>query len=113
MEVINKIREPIIAVEGPDYEARVQAFEAMGLTRSDAQGVVDAEDKQRDDARGFQVKIIDCEKLGLIGGPFMVVVLKGGRMIASTSGIRGPTGANGVARNYASTYGVQAPEVPV
>lgn len=30
-------------IEPPDYEARVQALEAQGLTRSDAQGVVDAE----------------------------------------------------------------------
>lgn len=35
-------------VERPaSYENRVQALEAQGLTRSDAQGVVDAEDLQR------------------------------------------------------------------
>ena len=33
--------------EPPDYEARVSALEAQGLTRSDAQGVVDAEEMQR------------------------------------------------------------------
>jgi hypothetical protein len=54
----------------------------------------------------FQVAIIDCDKAGIIGGPFKVIVLKDGRQIASTSGIQGPTGAAGVARNYRSTYGV-------
>ena len=29
------------------YETRVQALEDEGLTRSDAQGVVEAEDRQR------------------------------------------------------------------
>ena len=31
-----------------DYEARVQALEAEGLTRGDAQAVVDAEELQND-----------------------------------------------------------------
>jgi hypothetical protein len=35
-----------------DYEARVQALEAEGLTRSDAQGVVDAEDLMKGHACG-------------------------------------------------------------
>ena len=30
-------------VDWAEYERRVQAYEAQGLTRSDAQGVVDAE----------------------------------------------------------------------
>jgi hypothetical protein len=54
----------------------------------------------------FKVVIIDCEKAGLIGGTFKVMVFKDGRCIAGTSGIRGPTGASGVARNYRSAYGV-------
>ena len=29
-----------------EYERRVQAYEAQGMTRSDAQGVVEAEDMQ-------------------------------------------------------------------
>lgn len=28
----------------PSYEARVQAYERQGITRSDAQGIVDGED---------------------------------------------------------------------
>jgi hypothetical protein len=59
----------------------------------------------------FQVAIIDCDKAGIIGGPFKVIVLKDGRQIASTSGIQGPTGANGVARNYGFAYNV--PEASV
>jgi hypothetical protein len=55
-----------------------------------------------------KVVIVDCEKAGLIGGPFAVWVVKDGKLIASTSGIRGPTGAEGVARNYRFTYGVAA-----
>ena len=31
-----------------DYEARVQALENEGLTRSDAQGVIDAEDMRHE-----------------------------------------------------------------
>ena len=31
-----------------EYERRVQELEAQGLTRSDAQGVVDAEDMQNE-----------------------------------------------------------------
>lgn len=31
-----------------DYETRVQALEDEGLTRSDAQGVIDAEDMRHD-----------------------------------------------------------------
>lgn len=35
---------PILITHEPeDYEARVQAYEGEGLTRSDAQAVVDAE----------------------------------------------------------------------
>ena len=32
------------------WEARVQAYEAMDITRSDAQGIVDAEDMKHDAA---------------------------------------------------------------
>ena len=60
----------------------------------------------------FKIAIIDAEKAGLINGPFWVVVVKDGKVCASTSGIRGPTGANGVARNYGFAYGVPAAEVP-
>jgi hypothetical protein len=35
------------AVESIKYNQRVEAYEAMGMTRSDAQGVVDAEDLSR------------------------------------------------------------------
>lgn len=35
-----------------DYERRVTAYENEGLSRSDAQGVVDAEDLQRERALG-------------------------------------------------------------
>lgn len=59
----------------------------------------------------FKVAIIDCEKAGLINGPFWVMVLKDGKPVASTSGIRGPTGANGVARNYGFAYGVPQSDV--
>ncbi len=34
-----------------DYEQRVQAYEALGMTRSDAQGTVDAEDMKRETAQ--------------------------------------------------------------
>jgi hypothetical protein len=34
---------PALPAEPADYEARVQAWEAKGCTRSDAQGIVDAE----------------------------------------------------------------------
>ena len=51
-----------------------------------------------------KVVIVDCEKAGLINGPFWVVVVKDGKVIASTSGIQGPTGAAGVARNYCGAY---------
>lgn len=54
----------------------------------------------------FQVVIIDCEKAGLLGGPFSVVVFKDGHRIASHSGIQGPTGAEGVAQNFRSAYGL-------
>lgn len=55
----------------------------------------------------FQVKVVDCEKAGLIGGPFMVVVIdEDDKMVASTSGIQGPTGAEGVAQDYRSAYGL-------
>ena len=36
-----------VIIQDPDYEARVSEQEAQGLTRSDAQGVVDAQDIQR------------------------------------------------------------------
>jgi hypothetical protein len=36
-------RLPNVPAEPTDYEARVQAWEAKGCTRSDAQGIVDAE----------------------------------------------------------------------
>lgn len=35
---------PPTVVGADDYESRVQAYERQGMTRSDAQGVVDAED---------------------------------------------------------------------
>ena len=61
-----------------------------------------------------KVVIVDCEKAGLIGGPFAVWVVKDGKRIASTSGIQGPTGANGVARNYGFAYRVaDVPQLPV
>lgn len=95
------------------WEQRVQALEDEGLTRSDAQGVADAEvlmgkleDPRPSFAKRFAVRIIDCEKAGLIGGPFKVIVTKDGKLIASTSGIQGPTGAEGVAQNYRSAYGL-------
>lgn len=50
------------------------------------------------------VKVIDADKAGLINGPYWVVVLKAGKVIASTTGIQGPTGAAGVARNYCGAY---------
>ena len=56
----------------------------------------------------FKVVIIDCEKAGMIGGPFQVIVTKDGKYIAGHSGIRGMTGAEGVARNFRHTYGVAA-----
>lgn len=52
----------------------------------------------------FKVAIVDAEKAGLINGPFWVVVLKDGKVVSSTTGIQGPTGAAGVARNYCSAY---------
>jgi len=39
--IVQDLREPKNEVE--EYEARVQALEAEGITRSDAQGIVDAE----------------------------------------------------------------------
>jgi hypothetical protein len=54
----------------------------------------------------FEVVVIDCDKAGLIGGPFQVVVLKDGKVCASHSGIQGPTGAAGVAQNFRRAYGV-------
>jgi len=33
--------------EPPDYEKRVQAYETQGMTRSDAQGTVDAEEMRK------------------------------------------------------------------
>jgi hypothetical protein len=52
----------------------------------------------------FKVAIVDADKAGLINGPFWVVVLKDGKVCASTTGIQGPTGAAGVARNYCDAY---------
>lgn len=39
---------PICKFHGEEYERRVQSLEDEGLTRSDAQGVVDAEDLKKD-----------------------------------------------------------------
>lgn len=36
-----------VVIQDPDYEQRVEVLEAEGLTRSDAQGVVEAQDLQR------------------------------------------------------------------
>ncbi len=36
-----------VVLDDPDYEKRVKEMEAQGLTRSDAQGVIDAQDMQR------------------------------------------------------------------
>lgn len=44
---VSDVARMIAAAQAPDYEARVQAYEAQGMTRSDAQGMVDAEDMQR------------------------------------------------------------------
>lgn len=42
-ETLDAGKAPAFIPEPPDYEARVQALEAQGCTRSDAQGIVDAE----------------------------------------------------------------------
>jgi hypothetical protein len=38
-----------IIAESDDYEKRVRAYERKGCTRSDAQGIVDAEDMNKSD----------------------------------------------------------------
>ena len=52
----------------------------------------------------IKVQIVDADKAGLINGPFWVVVIKAGKMIASHTGIQGPTGAAGVAKNLCAAY---------
>ena len=41
-------RQAQLSPEWQEYERRVQSLEDEGLTRSDAQGVVDAEDLKKD-----------------------------------------------------------------
>ena len=45
-------KEYPVIVEIPTYEARVARYEAEGMTRSDAQGVVDAEILQESRKQG-------------------------------------------------------------
>jgi hypothetical protein len=41
----SSLRVPVYETDGSDWEQRVTAYEEEGLTRSDAQAVVDAEDQ--------------------------------------------------------------------
>jgi len=46
-----------------DYEARVRQLEAEGMTRSDAQGVADAELMTADNQRSFAKALIEADTL--------------------------------------------------
>lgn len=52
-----------------------------------------------------QVVIVDCEKAGLIGGPFQVVVIKNGKQVASHSGLRSLGRAEQVRDELQKVYG--------
>jgi hypothetical protein len=55
-----------------------------------------------------KVVIVDCEKAGIIGGPFSVIVVRDGKHIASRSGLRSLERAEQVAAELRSVYARRA-----
>lgn len=51
-----------------------------------------------------KIVVVDCEKAGLIGGPFAVLVIEGTKQIASRSGIQTREAAETAAEDFGEVY---------
>lgn len=52
----------------------------------------------------IKVVIVDCEKAGLINGPFWVLVVRGEKLAASTSGVDTLERAETIKANYVEQF---------